>query len=198
MADGEILWNFKDNTWELGDDVGEKDYDFVSTAIHELMHAFGFLSTLDEPGKNVGANRSEFDRLITTVRGTSVFFDGEWATLNDPKVTGGDGSLFFGGRNAVEAYGGYLVPLYAPAEYSSGSSISHLDDLTFAGDDQKIMNHQTDEGPGVRVFSELELAILRDLGYTVVMPESPPYAASLIGFVFLLRKRRKTEDQIAR
>lgn len=176
-ADGTISWNFEDYQWALDEDVAAEEYDFAATAIHELMHAFGFLSSLSGPeGESVGANRSQYDRNIVTVRGTNPFFLAEWATLNDPKLVGEDGALYFGGRNAVEAYGGYLVPLYTPAEWAQASSMSHLDDYTFTGADHKIMNSSEKEGPGVKVFSELELAILRDLGYNVVMPETPPYS----------------------
>lgn len=187
-ADGEISWNFADYEWALGDEVSSNEYDFVSTAIHELMHSFAFLSSLGEPGENTGANRVSFDRFMVTVRGGSPFLFAEWPTLNDPKLTGQDGGLYFGGRNAVAAYGG-LIPLFTPDPYQGGSSISHLDDQTFTGDDQKIMNAQTDTGLGLRVFSAMEIGILKDLGYNIVMPESPPYAA-LIGAVFLMRRRR--------
>jgi hypothetical protein len=191
-ADGTISWNFQDYEWSLDEDVSDKEYDFASTAIHELMHAFGFLSSLDGPEESVAANRAQFDRNIVTVRGTRVFFlNGEWATLNDPKLIAEDGALYFGGRHAVEAYGGYLVPLFTPNEWQQGSSMSHLDDYTFAGDDHRIMTSSEGMGPGTKVFSELELGILRDLGYNVVMPESPPYSMALIGFVVLAGKRGK-------
>lgn len=194
-ADGTISWNFEDHQWSLDGSPSDEEYDFAATAIHELMHAFGFLSSLEGPdGESVGANRTVFDRNIVTVRGTRPFFLAEWATLNDPKLVGDDGALYFGGRNAVEAYGGYLVPLFTPEEWSQGSSMSHLDDYTFAGADHRIMNSSEDKGPATTVFSELELAILRDLGYTVVMPESPPYGMALIGFVLLLRRRRAADS----
>jgi Bacterial Ig domain len=194
-ADGEISWNFADEQWALGDLVSDQEIDFVSTAIHELMHSFGFLTSLHAPGENRGANRGSYDRNIVTVRGTRAFWFAGWPTLNDPKLTGQNGGLFFGGRNAVEAYGG-LVPIFTPAVWDPGSSVHHLDDATFVGDDRKIMNAYTPPGAGPRVFSAVEIGILKDLGYTVVMPESPPYAAALIGVVFLMRRRR-TERLVA-
>ena len=50
-----------------------------------------------------------------------------------------------------------------------------------------LMNAVTDTGPGVRVLSPVELAILRDLGYTVFDP-GPLQAVILIGFGFLRRR----------
>ncbi|PRC58227.1 hypothetical protein C6A85_29555, partial [Mycobacterium sp. ITM-2017-0098] len=47
-VDGTISGNFKDYSWGL-DDVSDEEYDFAGTAIHELMHAFGFLSSLEGP-----------------------------------------------------------------------------------------------------------------------------------------------------
>ena len=175
-ADGEITWNFKDYEWGLGENVSGDEYDFVSTAIHELMHSFGFLSSLDAPGQNDDRNRAYFDRFIVTGRGLRPFtLFGGWRVTNDPKLLGEDGGLFFGGRNAGASYCG-LIPLYTPTPFDPGSSISHLDDVTFAGDDQQIMNAKTGTGLHARVFSALELGILKDLGYNVVMPQAPPYA----------------------
>ena len=188
-ADGEISWNWADSKWALGDEVASDEVDFVSTAMHELMHSFGFLTSLRAPGENRNRNRTYYDRFIVTEGRSRPFFSAQWLTSNDPKLTGGEGGLYFGGRNAVKAYGA-LVPLYTPAEFSPGSSVHHIDDETFTGENRKIMNAYTEDGPGVRVFSALEIGILRDLGFNVVMPESPPYATALVGFVFLLRRRR--------
>ncbi|WP_347133277.1 Ig-like domain-containing protein [Mycobacterium sp. DL] len=193
-ADGEITWNFKDYEWGLGETVSDDEYDFVSTAIHELMHSFGFLSSLDAPGENDDRNRAYFDRFVVTARGVRPFtLFGGWPAANDPKLGGEDGGLFFGGRNAIAAHGG-LVPLYTPMPFEPGSSIAHLDDVTFTGDDQQIMNAQTGKGLIVRVFSDLELGLLEDLGYRVVMPQAPPYGMALIGSIFLARPRRKDKS----
>jgi hypothetical protein len=92
-------------------------------------------------------------------------------------VTGANGGLYFGGANAVAAYGG-LVPLFTPNPYQSGSTMSHLDDATFTGADQKMMNSHTGTGLGIRVLSPLELGILADIGYIVVVPEQPNASAA--------------------
>ena len=40
-ADGEIEWNFG-HAWGLGDSIGPDEYDFASTAMHELLHSFKY------------------------------------------------------------------------------------------------------------------------------------------------------------
>ena len=192
-ADGQIDWNFRDYEWALGDSVESSEYDFVSTAIHELMHSFGFLSYVDEAGKNDERIWTTFDSFVVTSAGArpiSPFY--RWRNRFDPLLTDEEDGLYFGGAHAIAAFGG-LVPLYTPNPWEPGSSMSHLDDLTFTGLDQKIMNAATDTGLGVRVFSAVELAILTDLGYQVVMPDSPPYAAAALGFVLLGGRRRKSK-----
>ena len=192
-ADGQIDWNFRDYEWALGDSVESSEYDFVSTAIHELMHSFGFLSYVDEAGKSDERIWTTFDSFVVTSAGArpiSPFY--RWRNRFDPLLTDEEDGLYFGGAHAIAAFGG-LVPLYTPNPWEPGSSMSHLDDLTFTGVDQKIMNAATDTGLGVRVFSAVELAILTDLGYQVVMPDSPPYAAAALWFVLLGGRRRKSK-----
>lgn len=188
-ADGDITWNFG-NPWAFGTAVGPDEYDFISTAMHELLHTFGFLSYTLEPGANRDRSWTTFDQYLVTADGTQVITDSfRWSSTYDANLTGGGGGLFFGGPNAVNAYGG-PVPLYTPKPWESGSSVSHLDDDTFTGANTMLMNAVTDTGPGIRVVSPLELAILKDLGYTVTEPV-PLQALLLVGFGFVRRRRQR-------
>jgi hypothetical protein len=162
--------------------------------MHEMLHTFNFNSSVDKAGENGGENWSVFDSFIVTSDrkkpiGTedSPF---EWNAAYDPNLTGGNGGLYFGGANAVAAYG-KLVPLFTPSVWDSGSSVTHLDDATFTDANQKMMNAYTPHGPGVRVLSPIEVGIMKDLGYTVVVPQpqTSSYALALVGIVFLRRKR---------
>lgn len=189
-VDGRITWNFG-HSWALGEEVGDDEFDFAATAMHELMHSFGFLSLTGEPGDNDNRYWTIFDSFVVTAdRVRPINRRYQWDSDFDPYLIGEDGGLYFGGANAVEAYGD-LVPLFTPDPWVEGSSGSHLDDFTFTGPDQLMMNANTDTGPGVRVLSALELGILRDLGYQVD-PQTPPLATALLGVVFLGRRRRKS------
>lgn len=187
-ADGEIEWNFG-HAWGLGDSVGPDEYDFTSTVMHELLHSFGFLSYIDERGKNTERSWTSMDGFIVTSTGARPIGSGyRWNTAYDGNLTGAKGGLFFGGAHAVAAYGG-LVPLFTPNPWESGSSVSHLDDATFTDANQMMMNAKTDTGLGIRVFSPVEVGILRDLGFTVV-PQTSTVAMAAMLLVVVRRSRK--------
>ena len=165
--DGVVHWNFGYG-WAFGDAVTNDQFDFVAVLTHEMLHAFGFLSYVTAAGTNTTPLWTTFDRLLVAAGGASVIdpVTFQWNTAYDPSITGGQGGLYFGGPQAVAVYGG-PVPLCTPGEYLPGSSVSHLDDETFSGSDEKLMNAFKTTGPGIRVLSPVELAILADLGYTI-------------------------------
>lgn len=187
-ADGNINVNFG-QSWAYGDTVGSSQYDFVSTMMHEMMHAYGFLSYLDEAGYNDGTQWPLFDSGIVDWTGASVITDSYlFNTAFNANLTGGNGGLYFTGAHAVAAYGG-LVPLFTPDPWDAGSSGSHLDDYTFQGANTQLMNAMADTGPGVRVLSAVEQGFLQDLGYTVSAPSWS--SAMFIGFGFFIRRRKQ-------
>lgn len=179
-ADGSIRFNFA-HKWALGGSVGTNQFDFESTAMHELLHTFGFTDNLSAPGENTDQNWKFYDQFITDSTGAKVIngTDFKWNTTYDPNLTGSDGGLYFAGPNAIAAYGG-RVPLYTPKPYDGGSSVAHLDDNTFDSTDpnspnaKKMMNAKDGEGPGVRVISAVESGILKDLGYAMVAQTPTP------------------------
>ena len=188
-ADGQITWNFN-YSWAFGDSVGAGQYDFQSTALHELVHTLGFLSVIDSAGNNTGDNWTTFDGFVVTSTGTHPI-DGSynWITTYNPNLTGGSQGLYFGGTNAMAANNGHPVPLYTPSPWESGSSMSHLDDTKFTGSNSKLMNASSGTGLGVRTLSAIEIGILKDLGYDMSAPPQN-LALFVIGFVFIRRRKR--------
>lgn len=169
-ADGVINWNFA-YPWALGAPVGPNDLDFRTVAVHELMHSFGFLSRIDPDG-NDHRFWSVFDGHVVAPDGTKVISsDFTWNTAYDGNLNGHNGGLYFAGPSAVAAFGG-LVPLYTSDPWSA-SSVVHLDESVSTGGQVVLMLPWLQYGPGVRVLSAVELAILKDLGYTVLLEPMP-------------------------
>lgn len=179
-ADGAIVWNFAYN-WGAGDVIGANQYDLESTAMHELVHAMGFLSYLGEPGDNNYTAWPVFSSLIvTSTRKRTINSVGRWDTQYDPNLLGHNGGLYLGGTHAVDAYGG-PVPLYTPDPWEEGSSTNHLDDNVFTGPNAQLMNAKAGKGPGIRTLSDIEVGILRDLGYfAVLLPEPGSQQSQLV------------------
>ena len=179
-ADASITYNWS-YPWALGNSVSGSEYDFKAVALHELLHTVGILTGTG--GNPAGADRNwtTYDSFLVTGTGTS-------AIGNDYRIvsglvgnfTGAGGGVYFGGPNAVAAFGG-PVPLYTPGAWSEGSSVSHVDELS-----GYLMTPFSGFGVGVRVLHPVEIAILRDLGYTV--RDAPLVYAFLL--LALIRRRR--------
>lgn len=196
-ADGEVSVNFS-QPWLL--DVNAtptiSQFDWYSTAYHELSHAMGFASSIfttdgsggvDQSGENPGA-WNKFDQFLSDMDGNSVFSGNTLdQTTYASLVTGGTSpgaGLFFdtlAGGADIE-YG-----LFSPSpSFESGSSGSHLDtdNPALAG---SMLLHATSEGPGTRIFSTIEQNIFKDIGYTLVgqitaIPEPTSMILLVLGF----------------
>ena len=182
-ADGVIEVNFG-KSWSYDDTVGFGEYDLASVLMHEVMHAYGFTSAVNQPGDNTRRNWPIFDSAIVDGSGVKLIDESyRFNTALDTNLTGGNGGLYYAGVNAVDAYG-FLVPLYTPYQWDDGSSVVHLDDDTFYN---QLMTATAGTGPRVRVLSPIERGILQDMGYAV---QNPVWASVMfVGFLFIRRKR---------
>lgn len=166
-ADGAIDWNFG-HSWGYGDSMTMDQYDFQSIAMHEMVHTLGFVSNTVEPNSNTGSLWSVYDGHLASNTGEkAVTSDYRWNAALRPNLTGGNGGLYFNGPNAVAANSG-PVPLHTPNPWALGGSVSHLGARVSGG--QTLMKSVYRVGPGVRDLGDVELAILRDIGYQVTAP----------------------------
>lgn len=187
-ADGVITWNFA-NPWALNGTANPGEYDFQSVAMHELMHTFGFLSNVQQAGSNTDTTWTRYDGFLVTSGDTAVIgTDFAWNPVYDTNLTGGNGGLYFGGANAIAAFGG-PVPLYTPNPWQGGSSVSHLNNATFSGRNKQLMIARVSTGTGIKTLSAIETGIMTDLGYTMVTPPATS-TALMLGFLFVVRRRR--------
>ena len=178
VPDGNVNVNFFQD-WGYFGEVGAEQFNYETTIMHEMLHAYGFLSTVGPAGKNGGANEawSLFDKFITDSEGTPAIDSTTYAWKADfnPNLTGGDGGLYFYGTNEALAFNGQPVPLYTPTKWAQGSSVTHLDDEYFNNKTDpndpryvQLMNANDIPGPaGPDYLSSIEIGILKDLGYVM-------------------------------
>jgi len=207
-ADGSVTWNFTDFQWELGNDFQAGEFDFFSTAVHELLHALGFASDIGQNGEDPvpgdpAGNWSPFDNFVADSTGELIddisfaLATGRWNTAS---VAGGGcgAGLLFTGPNAMAANGGSAAEIYSANPWENGSSGSHLDDQCYNG--TYMMEAATDAGLGIRQISALEIGIMQDIGYTQFGVTSqppggqvpaPPVIFLLAGGLMLLGWSRK-------
>ncbi len=201
-ADGSVDVNWG-QPWhlDLSSDAPYGQYDFYSTVFHEFTHALGFSSSINQDGTSPfapGKVWSAFDEFLGDKNGNRVIkSDYSLDTAAWAASTGGASpaeGMFFYGAYAMAANGGNPVGLYTPTTWEGGSSVSHLDTDNPVLHEM-MMTHAGPDGPSPRVFTAIEVGVLRDLGYTAVtpVPEPETYAMMLAGLGLVgwqVRRRR--------
>lgn len=171
--DGELEINVG-QPWDYDDDIDPQRWDFKGTVIHELMHALGFGTGIDNSGQDTWGSGignpglwEVYDEFLGDAEGRRLIDDNTfvldrpaWLSLRGA----GSNGLHFLGPAAVAANGGRPVSLYSPAVFEDGSSHSHLNDQipAFEG---ALMTPAVLPGPSERGLNPVEFGILRDLGY---------------------------------
>ena len=163
-------------------------YDLQSIIVHEMAHGLGFLSygtydtffgygTIEQP--------TPFDAYAQTPDG------GRLMDLPSPSLALGRAlrnTLMWSGKNGTAANGGVKPLLYTPSPYEAGSSVSHLDQATFA--DKGVDALMTPTWPSGSVFHQpgpLVLAMLNDMrvkpppGIPMGIPHAPQNVYAIIG-----------------
>jgi len=185
-ADGLVTVNFQDHVWDLDDNIDFMKFDFKSTMLHELLHAMGFSNSIRQDGSDPcgvaspnPAGWSPFDKHLGN---TSAAFINTSFVINRQawlaSVTGGTGNsgLLWRGVNAVAANNGSPIPMFSPTNFSSGSSVAHLDD-DFYSNVNLLMESATGVGPGIRTLAPIEFGIMKDIGIdnsSDPLPPQPP------------------------
>jgi hypothetical protein len=171
-ADIEVLVNSEaDWDYAVNGVAARGKASFVYTLIHEIGHGLGFVDSYDiEIGDYANEVPFVYDTFLnrsSNARHRLTDRTGDQA-IEDMQ----SGDLFFDGPNAVEASRRSIRPLpmiklYAPNPYEQGSSISHVDQETYSDFRTGLMT-PIDFGSGTDKIDTLTLAIMKDLGYTLV------------------------------
>ena len=166
--------------WYRGTGSGptRSEYDLQSVILHEMAHGLGFLSTdsyddffgygsIDQP--------TPYSAYVQTGDGRRL------SDLPSPSLELGQAltsKLVWSGPLGVAANGGEKPLLYTPRSYEDGSSVSHLDEATFASSGKDaVMTPNLDSGEIFHEPGPLLLAMMQDLrnkppaGIAVGIPE---------------------------
>ena len=168
--------------------LSNSEYDLESVFIHELGHGLGFLSTDSyDPATKVGEleQPTAFDAYAQTSDG------GRLSDLPSPSLELGKAltnTLSWSGPLGIQANAGVKPLLYTPSTYEDGSSVSHLDEKTFAGSKlNSVMKPSLSPGEVLAGPGPLTLAMMEDLrnkpplGAITSLPQSPRNLHALVG-----------------
>ena len=163
------------------------EYDLESVFLHEMAHGLGFLST-DSYDQYFGYGTIEqptpYDAYAQLADGRRL------SDLPSPSIELGKAltsPLVWSGTFGTAANGGQKLILYTPSRYEEGSSVSHLDESTYANlGANSIMTPNLDAGEIFREPGSFLLAMLEDMrrkppaGLVVGVPQAVRNAAAII------------------
>ena len=187
-AEMKINVNSRGNWNRRGDGAPTtREYDLRSVFIHEMGHGLGFLSN-DSYDSYLGFGSIEqptpFDAYAQTPDGRRL------ADLPSPSLELGKAlrsTLVWSGAQGIAANGGVKPILYTPDTYEDGSSVSHLDEKTFADSPlDRVMTPNLDAGEVFVGPGPLLLAMMADMrakppvGVAVELPTSVRNAQAVI------------------
>lgn len=171
--------------WYLGTD-GETPtgkMDLVTIVLHEIAHGLGFTDTYDVANKQGSVGFSSGGTPVPFIYDVFVGNDQSQKLLNDFSSPSAElanelqsADLFFDGPMAVASLNGDKPELYAPATFDDGSSISHLDESTFNGqqDANRLMTPQISFAESIHEPGTVLLGTLADMGWTYTYIDHTP------------------------
>jgi hypothetical protein len=147
-------------------------FSFVYTLMHEIAHGLGHVDSFDLDTGKLLNDPTPFVYDVFVNRGSSQRNRVMDHAPEEVKRDMVSRDLFFNGENAVAAARAAfrslpMIKLYAPDPFQSGSSMSHVDQDTYADIRTGLMT-PIDFGAGSDKIDKLTLAIMKDMGYSLV------------------------------
>lgn len=149
--------------------------DLFSVLLHEITHGLGIVSLTRSDGSSEFAPSkvfSSFDNWLYSGSGTKLWNNRGVFQASASNLTGSGGGVVFRGPQATAEHGTY-PPVYTPAAWADGSSISHWIN-TLSG--SPVMKHAISYGVAIRSYADFEHRALGDLGYTLPTETIAPVA----------------------
>lgn len=175
-----------------GKTIARNEFDLQSVFLHEITHGLGFLSsdqieenpTKPNYGKVTLDNPTPYDAFAITQDGKRL---ADYQSGSPELQIAVTSRLEWAGPLGIAANGGVRPLLYTPSTYENGSSISHLDEKTFANTGvNAMMTPGIAPGEIYHLPGPLVLAMMEDMrskpiaGPAKVIPESVKSVKALI------------------
>ncbi len=182
----DILAQFSSNfdNWYFGTDgnTPQGRIDFVTVVLHEIGHGLGFVGSMgvtDGQGSWGAGSASPFifDRFAENGSGQSLInlnlFPSP-STLLANQLT--SGNIFWNGVEAQSINGGVKPELYAPSNWSEGSSYAHLDENRYpAGNINSLMTPSVGNSEAIHTPGPIIFGVFRDIGWGINSDNTIPY-----------------------
>lgn len=162
-AVGQATMNFA-KSWGYGTEVSGTQYDFRYVVLHELTHALGFTGFITSSGSSSTGIYADFDRFLYGWNGSyQRLVSNSFVPMNNAAaaVVNNVNPIAFFGPHVAALNGGLAQPMYTPSTFADGSSIYHVNVPS------DLMYYQASRGLRSTAYSPLDIAILKDLGYSV-------------------------------
>ncbi|UOR05200.1 T9SS type A sorting domain-containing protein [Hymenobacter aerilatus] len=190
--------------WYLGTDglTPAGQYDLVSVVLHELGHGLGFLTSkgydVNSKQGSLSTPPSIYADFMKTGAGLSV---ADTRIFVNPSVELGTAfttnDLYFDSPLTRASNNGERARLYAPTEYASGSSLSHLDENTYsAGDINSLMSPQFAPGEAIHSPGPIVLAMFNEMGWFNTAIDHTPYTDTETPRTFPVTVRLRSDGTV--
>jgi hypothetical protein len=157
--------------WYFGTDGNcpAGQYDFVSIAMHEIIHGLGFTGRFGFANNGYEYVISEWDEPSTY---DNLVADGSGTLITNLTTTEAAAAIVtdveFSGASTMAQNGNLRPDLYAPSTWNGGSSYSHFDESYFAtGTLNSLMTPFIGNGEVNHTPGPVGLALMQDIGYSV-------------------------------
>lgn len=185
-SEPDIFASFNSNaSWYYGTDGNTPagKMDMVTIVLHEIAHGLGFSDSYDVEGL---LGRVGLESGGTAIPFVFDLFVEDGATKNlvqdfqspsqDLAAELQSADLFFNSPLSMAALNGSKPKLYAPSTFNNGSSISHLDEVTFNGeqDANRLMTPHIAFAESIHQPGSILLATLADMGWVYTRIDHQP------------------------
>mgnify|MGYP000408513920 CR=1 FL=1 len=170
--DPDILATFNSDfpDWYIGIDgfPTNKQIDLYSVVLHEMGHGLGFIGQISVSGTEAGYGAPGiFDQFMVNATGTALM---DTLKYKNPSTTLktqiSSGNLFLTSPSILRNNNGEKAKLYAPTNYTDGSSVYHVDQAKYkVGDPNALMTPQIARGETTREVGPIVTGAFGDFGW---------------------------------